>query len=75
MIPGTFRRSVPEGWIGPISVLNAKNRPTVVPVDPETKRWANVTEFEDPTVWMDNRGNYHVITHAYVPVRQTTTIY
>jgi hypothetical protein len=57
-----------HGWVGPIRLLDSSNRPTVTPSDPDTKRWANITEFEDPTVWLDNRGNYHVITHAYVPV-------
>ena len=22
----------------------------------------------DPTVWLDNKGNFHVFSHAYVPV-------
>ena len=57
-----------HGWSGPHYILNAANRPTVTPSDAETWRWANITEFEDPTAWLDSEGHFHVICHAYVPV-------
>eukprot|EP01052_Picozoa_sp_SAG31_P035222 SAG31_NODE_4220_length_3449_cov_1.831940_4_plen_113_part_00 len=56
-------------FVGPHFIMNATNTPTITPSDPETTRWANITYHEDPNVWLDAKGRFHVITHSYAPVQ------